>query len=874
MASIQTGIQLQDNFTNTIMGIINSVNLAVSAMEDMNRAMSTGVDTASIAGARNEINQATIAAQQLSQAFENMESPATSSPAVPTPQPVPQTVEWQSDGLEVFNNSGIERYQQEIRSVNAMLSTLNEHQITIDNTASNLNILPDGAIQDITGIHDRIQGIILRIQEIESNPINMGTDRTNNELERLRSQLNQALSEQENLNQAMNDMDVAAANTAYMRLSQTISSTERYIRDNEGSQEEFNQAVQQGTNQANGLINTIKGAVAAYATIQTVKSALNASDELVQTTSRLNMMNDGAQTTQELLEMVYVAAQDARGGFRDMADVVARFGNNAKDAFGSSAEVVQFSNLIQKQMMIAGASTQEASNAMLQLSQALGSGVLRGDELNSIFEQAPNLIQNIADYLDVPIGKIREMAADGELSADIVKNAIFASTDEINAKFNSMPKTWRQVWTSLQNTATMAFQPVLQRLNEIANSEAFQTFLNNAINGIAILAGYVLEVFDLMAQVGTFIADNWDMISPVVYGVVAALAAYVAYLGISNAIGMVSAGIKIAMCVAEYAHAAATRTTVAATTAETAAQYGLNTALLSCPLTWIIVAILALIAVIVALANHFSGAGHVAQSAFGAICGAVATAGAFILNTVIGVINAVLQLVWTFAVEHFIGIIEWILNACNGGFDSFGDAVANLIGQIISWFLSLGKVVTKIIDAIFDTNWTAGLNSLQDSVVAWGKNDNAITLDRTAPSINYRIDYETAYKNGASWGDGITDKVKNTFTSKATKTPSADDYPNALANSNNLAAATAVNTGDTAKNTAKVADAVTTTSEDLKYLRELAETDYINRFTTAQIKVEQINNNTINNDMDLDGVTEHLRSALEEQMFAAAEGVH
>ena len=200
-----------------------------------------------------------------------------------------------------------------------------------------------------------------------------------------------------------------------------------------------------------------------------------------------------------------------------MADVVARFGNNAGDAFGSSEEVVAFADLIQKQMTIAGASTQEASNAMLQLSQALGSGVLRGDELNSIFEQAPNLIQSIADYLDVPIGKIREMAADGELSADVVKAAIFASADEINAKFEEMPMTWGQIWQSMKNTAMIAFQPVLQRLNDIANSEAFQTFVNGAIEAMATLANVVLNIFELIGTVGGFIADNWSIILSLIH---------------------------------------------------------------------------------------------------------------------------------------------------------------------------------------------------------------------------------------------------------------------------------------------------------------------------------------------------------------------
>ena len=308
--------------------------------------------------------------------------------------------------------------------------------------------------------------------------------------------------------------------------------------------------------------------------------ALNISDELVQTTSRLNMMNDGVQTTAELVNMVYAAAQDARGSFSQMADVVARFGNNAKDAFSSSEEVVAFADLIQKQMTIAGASTQEAANAELQLSQALGSGVLRGDELNSIFEQAPNLIQNIADYLDVPIGKIREMAADGELSADVVKAAIFSAADDINSKFNEMPMTWGQMWQSMQNTALIAFQPVLQRLNDLANSEAFQTFIQGAIEAMATLANILLNVFDLAVSIGTFIGDNWSIIAPIVYGIVAALTAYIAISAIVAAI--------------DATKAAADALAAGQTFLWTVQQYGLNAALAACPITWIIVLIIAL----------------------------------------------------------------------------------------------------------------------------------------------------------------------------------------------------------------------------------------------------------------------------------------
>lgn len=445
MSSIQTGIELNDQFSGVLNNIISSVNLAVSAMYDMQQSMNADIDTSSIEGARDEINQATAAIEAMNQAASRQTAPDIAPPVVDggnqepipvpvdpvlpdplvenpepirpeiqpnaPPDPVNVPIQWETDGMDVFTGTGVERFQQEVQSANDMLNTLNTTQARISQTAQGMDILPDAAVQDMNTMQQRLSAIQQRIQQIENNPVNVGADNANAELEQLRMQLNQAIQEQNSLNQAMQNMDVSAANDAYLRLSQTVGNTERYIRDNVDEQGRFNQEISAGTQQANELTNTIKRAVAAYISIQSVGKALNISDELVQTTSRLNMMNDGVQTTAELVNMVYAAAQDARGSFGQMADVVARFGNNAKDAFSSSEEVVAFADLIQKQMTIAGASTQEAANAELQLSQALGSGVLRGDELNSIFEQAPNLIQNIADYLDVPIGKIREMGS-------------------------------------------------------------------------------------------------------------------------------------------------------------------------------------------------------------------------------------------------------------------------------------------------------------------------------------------------------------------------------------------------------------------------------------------------------------------------------
>lgn len=906
MSSIQTGIELNDQFSGVLNNIISSVNLAVSAMYDMQQSMNADIDTSSLEGARDEINQATAAIEAMNQAASQQTAPNIAPPVVdggngqvinvdvnpvlpdplvenpepirpeiqpnapPDPEPVEIPVTWNTDGMDVFTGTGVERFQQEVQSANDMLNTLNTTQARISQTAQGMDILPDAAVQDMNTMQQRLSAIQQRIQQIENNPVNVGADNANAELEQLRMQLNQAIQEQNSLNQAMQNMDVSAANDAYLRLSQTVGNTERYIRDNVDEQGRFNQEISAGTQQANELTNTIKRAVAAYVSIQSVGKALNISDELVQTTSRLNMMNDGVQTTAELVNMVYAAAQDARGSFSQMADVVARFGNNAKDAFSSSEEVVAFADLIQKQMTIAGASTQEAANAELQLSQALGSGVLRGDELNSIFEQAPNLIQNIADYLDVPIGKIREIAADGELSADVVKAAIFSAADDINSKFNEMPMTWGQMWQSMQNTALIAFQPVLQRLNDLANSEAFQTFIQGAIEAMATLANILLNVFEVAASVGAFIGDNWSIIAPIIYGVIAALGAYLAIMGIVNAITAISAAI-------DATKAAADALAAGQTFLWTVQQYGLNAALAACPITWIIVLIIALIAIIFAVCNAIAKMTGIANSGFGVITGGVNVVIQFFKNLGLTVANIAL------------GIGNAIAALASNMMTAFHNAICN----VQSWFYNLLSTALSVIEGIcaalnklpfveFDYS---GISSAADDYAAKASEAAGNKEDYQSISDAFNEGFTTfdafqdgwasdAFNAGAAWGDGIADKVSNfslSDVSGQTDIPNVGDYTSgfndAIANSG-----VGDSIGNIDDNTGKIKDSLDVTEEDLKYLRDIAEQESINRFTTAEVTINQTNNNNVSSDTDLDGFITALDDAMGEAIDEVTNG--
>lgn len=881
MASISASVELYDRMSAPLMSIMNAMNMTTSSMRDMQSTMGTDMDTSSLDATTQAANQAQAAMEALNQSMHTGgQTPGTGgSEPTPTPStdPVQVPVEWVTNDLDVFSNSGIDRFEQEVTATNQMLTTLSDRQNQIAQNAAGTDIFSDSAMQDINSMGQRIQAVQQRIQQIENNPVNLGTDTANAELEELRSQLNQALQAQEALNQAVDNMDVSAANAAYNQLSSTVASTERYIRDNADAQGNLNQQIQAGVNTSNELVDTVKRLALAYLSMQSVQKVLDVSDELAMTTARLNTMNQAfneingtATETDTIVKQIYASAQNARGSFGDMAAVVAKFGNNARDAFASQDEVIAFANLIQKQMTIAGASTQEASNAMLQLSQALGSGVLRGDELNSIFEQAPNLIQSIADYLDVPIGKIREMAQDGQLTADTVKAAIFSSAEDINAKFEAMPMTWGQVWTSFQNSALMAFQPVLDKVNELANNDQFQGFVENAIGLLAQLAVYVLDFFNTLASIGAFISDNWSIIAPIVYGVIAALIAYAAISGIVAAVNGV-------MALSASVHAAAEAMQAGATFTATAAQYGLNAALMACPLTWIILLIIAVIAAIFAVCNAIAKMTGVANSGFGVITGGINVVIQFFKNLGLSVANIAL------------GIGNAIAALASNMMTAFHNAICN----VQSWFYNLLSTALTVIEGI-----CAALNKLpfvefDYSGISSAADDYA---SKAAEAAGNKEDYKSigdafnegmstfdtfqdgwaadAFNAGASWGDGVADKVSGMFSMDNIDLTGGVDTSMLSNDFANNAAQTAANTADTADSAGRIADSVDISKENLKYLRDIAETEAINRFTTAEIEVTMNNNNTVSSDMDIDGMVDHLSAGVLEAMEQAAEGVH
>lgn len=332
-----------------------------------------------------------------------------------------------------------------------------------------------------------------------------------------------------------------------------------------------------------------------------------------------------------------------------------------------------------KSFVIGGAGAQEQSAAMLQLTQAMASGVLRGEELNSIFETAPGIIQSIAKYLDVPIGQIRTMASEGQITANIVKNAMFEAAGDIERTFSNMPKTWGQIWTGMKNKALSIFAPILTKINELANSELVAKLTDGIVNGLAAIATVANMILDLMINVASVVVDNWSWLSPIILGVAAALGVYYGRLLLVKGAELASAAVSGTVAVAKGIMAAATMLVTGATWAQVTAQYGLNAAMYACPLVWIIILIIALVALFyaaVAAVNKFAGT---SVSATGIICGAFMAALAFIGNIFIAL--------WNVAAEVFVLIYNLVATVANFIGNVFNDPVGAVCRLFLIWLI-------------------------------------------------------------------------------------------------------------------------------------------------------------------------------------------
>jgi len=530
------------------------------------------------------------------------------------------------------------------------------------------------------------------------------------------------------------------------------------------STDRFNQQLKNTEKASSGASSGIERLVKGIISIAAVKKTIDLADEITQTTARLNLINDGLQTTAELQDMIMASANRSRASYTSMADVVAKLGLRAGDAFSSNKEIIAFAENLNKMFVIAGASQEEMRSASLQLTQALGSGVLRGDELNAVFEAAPNIIQTIADYLDVPIGQIRNMAAEGMITADIVKNAILSATDDINKQFESMPMTFGQAWTIITNTLMDAFLPVLQ----------------------------------LIAKGAQWIGENWETLEPIFFGVAAGVGAYAIAMGISNAVTWL--GVE--------------------------ANRALIATMLTNPWTWVAVGIGIVVAAIYKWAQSVGG----------------------------------IRIAWMIAVDKILTGWDWV----KIGFMTGTYAVMNFVGKMKVEVL---KLIQDMVNGAIDL-----INKLIKTV-------NKIpgisfsTIDKVTFATTAQIEYET--KMAAR--DAKLDSMMTAARIASEQRKAEIELAKASNIGEDKGLGIDFGTLDnplvvkgTGKNGAVTVDM---SDEDLKYLRDIAQREYINKFTTATLAPNiQISFGDIHETADADKVAKRIRKILQEEIAMAAEG--
>lgn len=675
---------------------------------------------------------------------------------------------------------------------------------------------------------------------------------------------------------AVDTAQIQAARAALVEANREVDDMAEGYRRAAEQEEILNKGLRNGTNAAGGLLGKVKGIVATLAAGAGAKALLGLSDKLTSTTARLSFLVDDGGSVDELEQKIMASAQRSRAAYLDTASAIASMGANAGRAFESNDELIAFMEQVNKQFVIGGATAEGQSAAMLQLTQAMSAGALRGEELNSILENAPGIARAIESYMGVAEGSIKSYAEEGLITADVVKNALLSVADETNAKFESMPMTWAQICTKMQNTALAAFEPVLTRLNQVANSAQFNTVIDGAINGLAMLASVATGVLDLLINGASFVVDNWSWISPIVYGLVAAFIAY-------NAVALITNGINAAMALAEGVKAAALMMSTGATFAQTAAQYGLNAALLACPITWIVVLVIALVAAIYAACSAIAKFTGIANSGFGVIAGGINVVIQFFVNLGLTVANIALG-IWN------------ALGACA---QNIGIAFSNVISGVQAWFYNLLSTALTVVAGICEALNKLPFVEFDYSGITNAASDYAAKAAEASGNIQDFVSvgdafnegmstFDTwqngwvgdAFNAGANWGDGvasgISDAVGGLFDMDL---GAATDYGAGglgtggygdFAMDDLLG-----NTGQTAANTGAAADALSTSTEELEYLRDIAERDAINRFTTAEVRIDMTGmTNRIEGGADLDGVISTLTDGFTEALLTAAEGVH
>lgn len=861
-----------DKVNSQIEKFRGKLNSAIKEQETLNEAMQN-MDASKAYASYEKLNQYIITAENEATSLNNKVSSIKSN-----------IDSWSSSSnIQFFNSSGVERYQQEIQSANTMSNKLLQTQMQIQSQANSTNILPKNAINDLNNINTRIDILRSKIQKIEDKKITtIGAEQVNGQIEELREKLNNALQAQENLNEAMQNMDASGANQAYLQLENNVRDTEKYIRDNTDEQGKFNNKIQEGNTLANNLGNTLKNAVKAYLGIQGIKKAFgfvqdvtDSANVQIQAETKLNTIANKRMhaSVNQVNALKQQASELQKIGV--IGDEVTISGQATLSTFLNSTKSVENLTGAMNNLLVytngVGASAENAVSIANQIGKAMANNSLSSLTRSGI---------TITDEEEKRFKALTNEQEKAALLAQIITNNV----GEMNEALANTPVGQQQqlanTWGDIKETIGYKLYPAIMKFFSAinANMPVIENFINGFANGLYFIIEILSNVINVVGAFGNFVSENWSIIEPIIWGIVGALAVYGAYLAITKGIEIASAVASGAMAVAKGILAAAMWLTTSATWAETTAQLGLNAAMYACPLVWILILIIAVVAAIYAVIAAINKVTGSSISATGVIVGALTTAVAFIWNLFLGLLDLILGIV------NYLGRI-WT-NFANFFGNLFNDPIASIIHGIegmANTILSIVKTVASALDKVFGTSLASGVEGWMNNISTWANNaadkygnrsyeKKTEWEDLSSESLGLnRWAYGDAFNTGYSWGEGIEDSIGNMFSMDNLNLDSITGLDKL---SNSDATNMANNIADTANNTGKIADKMDITEEDLKYLRDIAEQEVINRYTTTSINVEMNNNNNITKEADLDGIVSGLEERIYEMSNAMAEGVH
>lgn len=700
-------------------------------------------------------------------------------------------------------------------------------------------------------------------------------------------------------NKGFDTSKINAAKAATDKVNAGYEKTKEEINKTSDNQEKLNKKLSEGTSSATSFVKGMMGLSVVQKTLSLITgqfdSAMKRMDTMTNFNRTMTAITGDAGLAKASLEELKKTTKGTAYGLDVAASAVQNFTTRGMGIGSATSEVGKWADAVS----FYGDGTNETLNTVQDaLGKMLSKGKVEMEQLNRLTDSGINAVGIYAQATGKSTADVQDDLSKGKISAmDFITTTSTAFTEGTNGvlKIAGAAKdagaTWATTMANGKAAVTRGLIELINGVNSGLSNAGFGTILDGIANSGSAIESVLGKIgnhaertitllspiLNLIRNIGSFIVDNWSSIAPIIMGIVTAFGVYNAIIFAYNTIETISNGIKALSAAHSALKAGATLGEAAATTTATGAQIGLNTAILACPIFWIIAAVIALIAIIYVVIAAINKSRDTTISATGVILGALATAGAFIWNLFLGILDIVLSVISQL-------INEWVAFA-NFFANLFNDPIASIIylfSDMANRILTILNGIAQAIDKVFGSNLSSAVSGWQNTLATkteaaakkYGNGSYQKVLDEvnlSSESLGLkRIGYKNAYYAGYNAGGKIDSKIKGV--KDALKGGGADT--SSLANLADSANTTAGNTGNTAKNTGKVADAVSASAEDLKYIRDIAEQEAINRFTTAQITVNMTNNNNVNGDTDIDGITEHLRTRLEEEMNAVAEGVY